>query len=305
MIELNRILCPIDFSAFSDHALTYAVRMAKWYTAALRVLHVMPPLPPSTVSELAATSRMLTARNLQIAVDSHRLPGVDIATELVESPDPAGKILESANRYGPDLIVMGSHGRSGLQRVLLGSVVETLLHKSLRPLLTIPSHIDPKRLADRAPMRRIICAVDFAEASISALAFAMSLAEEANAQLTLLHVIELPPELQHPPEPPDYDIMPIRAAAEAESRQRLTELVPEHARDYCTVETTVLEGGPSRQILRLAAVQDADLIVLGVHGRSAFDLAFFGSNSKDIIRQSRCPVLVVPGSSRAALKTAS
>lgn len=82
-------------------------------------------------------------------------------------------------------------------------------------------------------------------------------------------------------------------------------LIPGSARDYCTVRTAVLEGGASRQILRLAAEQQADLIVLGVHSRNAFDLAFFGSNSKDVIRQAHSPVLVVPHSQRRALRNAS
>jgi nucleotide-binding universal stress UspA family protein len=306
MIDINRILCPIDFSAFSDHALIYAMKMAKWYGAQLRVLHVMPPLPASSTSELAGTSRQLTVKNLKSAIERHRLPAVDVVADLIESAEPVSRILEAAEAYDVDLIVTGSHGRSGVQRVLLGSVVEALLHRSGRPVLTIPSHVDPDRLAAGASFRRIICAIDFSKASLEALAHAFSIAEEADGKLTLLHVIEMPPELAHPPEPPDYDVAPIRAEAEAERLTRLHALIPEHARDYCTVQTEVLEGGASRQILREADVQHTDLIVLGVHGRNAFDLAFFGSNSKDVIRQAHCPVLVVPAGRRSrSLRVAS
>jgi len=306
VIELNRILCPIDFSVFSDHAVQYAMKMAHWYGAQLRVLHVMPPLPPSSTSALAATSRQLTVRNLKTAIERYRLPDVDVITELVESADPAARILEAAETFDVDLIVTGSHGRRGIERVLLGSVVESLLHRCGRPVLTIPSHIDPARLAADIVFKRIVCAIDFEKASIEAHAYAFSIAEEANGKLTLLHVIEMPPELQRAPEPPDYNVEPIRAEAQAGSLARLRSLIPEHAREYCTVQTEVLEGGAARQILREANAQQADLIVLGVHGRTAFDLAFFGSNSKDVIRQAHCPVLVVPaGRQRRSMRVAS
>ncbi|HEX6162491.1 MAG TPA: universal stress protein [Vicinamibacterales bacterium] len=305
MIELNRILCPIDFSPFSEHALQYAMKMARWYNAQLRVLHVMPLLPPSTTSELAAMSRQLTVRNLNTLIERFRLPEVEIVAELVESAEPAPRIIEAAEAFDADLIVTGSHGRTGIQRVFLGSVVETLLHRCGRPVLTIPSHITPARLATDISFRRIVCAVDFAPASLGALAHALSIAEETDASLTLLHVIEMPAELQYPPQGPNYDVALLRAEAEAAVLTRLQALVPEHARDYCTIRTEVLEGGASRQILREADALDADLIVLGVHGRNAFDLAFFGSNSKDVIRQAHCPVLAVPAGRRATMRVAS
>ncbi len=129
--------------------------------------------------------------------------------------------------------------------------------------MTIPSHFDAPAAA--VSFTRIVCAVDFSAPSMAGLEYALSIAEETGAQLTLLHVIEMPPELSHPPKPPDYDVAPIRAEAEETCLVKLRQLVPEHARDYCTVETVVLEGG---------------------------------SNSKDVIRQAHCPVLVVPAARR-------
>jgi nucleotide-binding universal stress UspA family protein len=188
-----------------------------------------------------------------------------------------------------DLIVTGSHGRKGVQRLLLGSVVEPLLHKSLKPVLVLPAGLNLTRLDKPISFGRIVCAVDFATASLAALAYAFSIAEESDAELTLLNVIEMPPE---------FDVTAERAEAEADRLARLQALVPEHARDYCTVETAVLEGGVSRQVLRVAEQHHADLIVLGVHGRNALDLTVFGSNSKDVITRAHCPVLIVPAASR-------
>ncbi len=304
MVQLNRILCPVDFSSFSERALIYAMRMAQWYGATLDVVHVMPPLPPSATSELAATSRDLTAKNLRSLVERHRLPKVSVATELIESSEPAAQIRRFADSFNVDLVVTGSHGRSGVQRALLGSVVESLLHTCARPVLIVPSHLDPHAIAAMS-FGRIVCAVDFAAASLDALAFALSIAEEVDGALTLLHVIEMPPELARPPISPDYDVSRVRAEAEAAALARLRELVPAQAREYCSIQTAVLEGGAARQILRIAEEQDANLIVLGVHGRNAFDLAFFGSNSKDVIRHAHCPVLIVPAAKRESLRAAS
>jgi nucleotide-binding universal stress UspA family protein len=297
MIEIKRVLCPIDFSAYSARALAYAAKMTAWYGARLRVLHVMPVLPPSNTNPLAETGRMLTLRNLDSAVNEIRVADLNVEAALVESSDTAGTILQDAESFDADLVVTGSHGRSGVTRAVLGSVVETLLHKCRRPVLAIPSHLDWARFAQGLSMKEIVCAVDFAAPSLTALAHALSIAEEADAHLTLLHVIEVPPELALPVEagvPPDVDA--LRAEAEADALNRLRKLVPDRVRDYCTVETAVLEGGVSRQVLRLAANRSADLIVLGVHGRNALDLLVFGSNSRDIVRQASCPVLVVPTS---------
>lgn len=299
MIDINRILCPIDFSAYSDHALRYAMKMAAWYGAELQVLHVMPPMLPAA-SALSGAARQLVAKNLNAAVERWREPAVDVATELIESAEASTTILERADALDVDLIVTGSHGRTGVKRVFLGSVVEPLLHRCRQPVLVIPARLNQRRLEHPVGFERIICAIDFSAPSLTALAYALSIAEEADAKLTLLNVIELPPELINPPQPPDFNIERARAETEAERLTRLRALVPEQAREYCTVETAVLEGGASRQILRLAEQQPADLIVLGVHGRSALDLAVFGSNSKDIISRAHCPVLIVPAGPRRA-----
>lgn len=305
MIQINRILCPIDFSEYSDHALRYAMKMANWYGARLHVLHVMPPLPPSTMSPLSEAGRQLTERNLAAVVERWREPHTDVTTEIIESAAPPARILERAEGLDVDLIVVGSHGRKGVERVLLGSVVEPLLHRSRRPVFVVPAGLNLARLEHPVDFTHIVCAVDFGAPSLAALAHAFSIAEESDAHLTLLNVIEVPPELSNPPEPPDFDIYQVRAAAEAERLTRLRALVPEHARAFCTVETAVLEGGASRQLLRLADEQKADLIVLGVHGRHALDLAIFGSNSKDVVTRAHCPVLIVPAGRRGTLRAAS
>ena len=299
MIQMKRILCPIDFSDYSAHALKYAIKLAVWLDASVHVLHVMPPMPPSTVSPLSEAARAMTLKSLSHAVDHAWRPDVIIEQELIESAEPAERILERAETLDVDLIITGSHGRTGLERMLLGSVVEALLHRARVPVLIIPRDIPEARLEQAASFRRIVCGIDFSPASITGLAYALAIAEETDAKLTMLNVIE-------PLADEDYDVAVVRTEAEAAQLTKLHALIPEHARDYCTVETAVMEGSASRQLLRTAAAADADLIVLGVHGRTRLGLAVFGSNSKDVVTRAQCPVLVVAaGPRRSRLRVAS
>jgi len=305
MIAINRILCPIDFSEYSEHALDVAVRLGAWYRASVEVIHVLPLLPPSAVSPLGEASRQVALKHLAHAVDRCWRPEVKVEHALIESSDAAGAIIKRADEIDADMIVTGSHGRTGVSRVMLGSVVEALLHRSRRPVLVVPSHLAASRRARPVGFKRVVCAIDFSAASLAGLEYALSIAEEVDARLTLLNVIEQPPELAHSPLEPDFDVERYHAEAEAQQLTKLQALVPEHAGDYCTIKMAVLEGRASRQLLQMAAAQDADLIVIGVHGRNALDLTLFGSNSRDVVVKAQCPVLVVPDGRRRNLRAAS
>jgi nucleotide-binding universal stress UspA family protein len=135
--------------------------------------------------------------------------------------------------------------------------------------------------------------VDFAGSSLAALAHAINMAQEADARLTLLHVVEFSPPLSDAPLMPAPDISRVREAAAADARRQLHALIPESARTYCTVETAVVEGRAYREILRHATEHQSDLVVMGVHGGSALDLLVFGSTTHHVVRASACPVLIV------------
>ena len=141
--------------------------------------------------------------------------------------------------------------------------------------------------------RQILCAVDFSECSRIAAAQAIHLARQTDAHLTLLHVIETPPELSADTLAADFNVDRIRAAAAAEALQRLRDLVPNDSKATGAVTTTVEEGEPFRVLLRTATQVHADLIVMGVHGRRAVDLLVFGSTTNHVIREAVCPVLIV------------
>ena len=305
MIHFNRILCPVDFSEFSEHALRYAMKMAASYRASLDVLHVMSPGDRASTGGPGAVGRYMTAKTLESTVERWREPDVAVATELFESARVSESIAQRAEDLDVDLVVTGSHGRTGLQRVLLGSVAESLLHSCRQPVLVVPAHLDLSRLREPMGFRRVICGVDFLPASLTAVIYAMTIAEEAGARLTLVNVMEWPAELCDRREPAGLDIEQARMEAEAERLTRLQALVPWIVRQFCTVEAVVVEGRASRQILRLADQQHGDLIVLGGHGRNVPDPAAVGSNSHDVITLAHCPVLIVPAERRREAVRAS
>lgn len=298
MIQITRVLCPVDFSEFSRHALRHAIAVAGWYEASVTVLHVFTNVPNMDVPgvPLADPNHELLITSMQ-AFAGPTPPGVPVSFVARCASDTPAEIVGQAKTLMSDLIVIGSHGRSGFERLLLGSVAEKVVRKSPCPVMVVPPRASDARGAGliHGGRPRILCALDFSDASLGALEYAISLAEEADADLTLFHSIEVPPELRQPiPVPADFNIDQCHAAAEAECLVRLRELVPPSVRTYCHVETAVREGAAYRQVLRLAAEQTTDLIVMGVHGRGAVDLLLFGSNTARVIRAAACPVLIVP-----------
>ncbi len=296
MIRITRVLCPVDFSDISQHALDHAAAIAHWYQAPLTLLHVFATVPTMDAPPLVLEDGDLECLQKSIRQMAAGVPTdvrVDVRVEQAEHVH--SEVLRQLAATGADLLVLGTHGRSGFQRLFLGSVTEKVIRKATCPTLVVPP-----RAADVPPdapvrFKRILCAIDFSESSLSALAYALNLAEEADAHLTVLHVIEMPPELRENPLAPDFDIDRIHAAAEADAGRRLQDLIPDQARTYATVDTAVVEGGAYRRVLQRAAEEQADLIVMGVHGRSAIDLLVFGSTTHHVVRGATCPVLIVRG----------
>ena len=304
MLMLQRILCPIDFSEASRQALHYAKALSSWYDARLVVLHVCVDLPVLDMvlplGHSASTAVVLEESQLaerRAAVRQFVTPEIgDANVDIVirEGTDAKAEIVKVATTTEASLIVMGTHGRSGFDHVLLGSVTEKVLHKAPCPILVVPPHAPSVDGGVSPVFKRILCAVDFSAGSLRAVNVALALAQEADARLTLLHAIEFPAALREVVFSTDVDVDRLHAAAEAEFLRRLRALVPAQARTYCTVATRVNEGKPVREIQAVAAAERADLIVMGVHGRGTVDLMVFGSNTNSMIRNAVCPVLIVP-----------
>jgi nucleotide-binding universal stress UspA family protein len=296
MIQINRILCPVDFSAFSKRAFAQAVALARWYKAHLTVLHVSPDLAMVDLPPIGMGDR----DRARLFAELQRFTGhpvCDVPLDLVitEAADVCREILDRIDTVHADLLVMGSHGRSGVQRLLLGSVAERVLRQAPCPTLIVPRGA-AETVAEpwSPPFKRILCAVDFSDGSRRALSYGIALSEEVDARLTVLHVIDPPPKLEEAIGPAGLDVDAVRAAAEAQALRRLRELIPDEARTYCTIETAVREGLPFREILKVTAEGNADLIVIGVQGRGAISLAMFGSTAARVTRAAPCATLVVP-----------
>jgi nucleotide-binding universal stress UspA family protein len=300
-MNITRILCPTDFSEASDHAVDLAVTIASLYKARVAAVHVVDvgvfvpefglatggPIDEAGLSALRAT----TEAGLSAAVRS----GVGVEV-FVDVGSPAARILDRAAVLPADLIVMGTHGKGGFQHLVLGSVTERVLRKATCPVLTVPPRA---QATSRLPFRRLLCAIDFSEPSMAALKFAVSLAEEFDAKLTMLHVLEWPWE--EPPSPRLEDLPVEQGEALAEFRRyrekmalmRLETLVATAKRLSQPPATRLSSGKPYVQILDVANSEDSDVIVIGVHGRNPFDMMLFGSTTNQLVRRATCPVLTL------------
>jgi nucleotide-binding universal stress UspA family protein len=305
MTEIQRILCPIDFSDFSRRAFDHAVAIAKWYESSITLLHVctVAPVvayaPGSSVLPSAALTpddRESLLAAMKRFAESEAGTNISIEFDLAEG-STAREILAKAESMPADLLVIGTHGRSGFEHLILGSVAEKVLRKAECPVLTVPRSVPDVVPAPPVLFKRIVCAIDFSDCSMHALNYAMSLAQEADAALTVVHVIEPPPDV--PREVHENVLAGPRslreyvALAEEDRRGRLKDAIPDAVRAYCTVDTVLATGKPYREILRVAGEQKADLLVVGIHGRGAVDRLLFGSTAQHLVRQATCPVLTL------------
>src|SRR5215471_6040911 len=289
IVEMNirRILCPTDFSETSAHAVEQAVAMAGYYKAAIFGLHVVQLIESVDGVPLEGV-RQQTAACFEPAAKA----GLTVDVE-VDLGSAVHQILDHAARLPADLLVMGTHGSGGFEHLALGSVTEKVLRKAPCPMLAVPPRV---RSRSYLPFRRLLCATDFSEASSHAVRFAISLADESGACLTLLHVLEWP---WHEPPQPTIDELPVeqgfalamfRRESEERARRQLEAFVPRTQRG---VRVVVVSGKPYEQVLAAAAGDAADLLVLGVGRRSALNVALLGSTANHVVRAAACPVLTL------------
>jgi len=295
-ISIEQILCPVDLSDVSREALNHARAFAEWYRAAVTVLQVvwsgLPPIAfPGAISSggsvpvLTDKQRTNVLAGLSTFAGDTRRAGEQLRIE--EGPIlPA--ILRTAQELPADLIVLGTHGLSGLDRFLLGSVTDRVLRTAPCPVLTIP----PRRTGapgDVSRYRTVLCAVDFSPPSLAGLHYALSIAQETNALLLVAHVVDRAAQRAARHDDPvarSQDVL-------AETVRQLRATIPDDVRDWCTPEEIAVGGRPHEQIVALAETRGADIIVMGVHGRSAANLRLFGSTTNQVVRHSSCPVLTV------------
>jgi len=289
MLTIERILCPVDFSEFSDRACDYAHSFARHFGAKLFVLHVAEPFVPVDPSSISPSLiDQVYAQNIADAEEKVRELAVrqnwnDVEHEVVlERGAVADAILRFVEGNNIDLITMGTHGRRGLDRLLLGSVTERIL-RAARPSVLAVHRLPQGSGAREGPVqfRKILYCTDFSDNSPRALEYAFLLACKYKAEISLLHVIER----SHSGK--DLEAEKCRVL------QQLRAVIPHNVQNCATVEPAVRAGKTYEEILGHAAETETDLIVMGVRGRNALDLALFGSTTQRVMQLGQSPVLVV------------
>ena len=291
-VQIERILCPVDFSDVSAEAYRYAQSIACQYSAKLILQHVVelwqhPSCYYQTELEYYEQFRETLVSNaereLRQFVD---LCGGVQPECVVEESMAADAILCLARARAASLIVMGTHGRRGFDHLMLGSVAERVLRHAPCPVLAVPTKRPDQdgksSAAGPVDVRRILCCVDFSEHSQRALQHSVSVANAYSAELTILHVLDNISD--------SAEVVKETDAA----MDKLQQWVAPSALDPARVHLEVRLGKAYREILDLATEKQLDLIVTGVRGRHSLDLAAFGSTTYRVIQFHPGPVLTVP-----------
>jgi len=283
-IAMKDIIFATDFSPAAENALLYAADMARCFHAALHVVNAVEPanyaLPPETW-HTADQARELETKKLRAFLQTS-FP--DIENEVQLSEGTVSQVLTSAiDRDNADLVVLGTHGRTGVGKLLLGSSAEEILRNAPCPVLTVGPHARPE---PQWRLDRILYATDLSPASLSGARYAIAMAQEYNAHLTLLHVVEgrKTDELVH-----ESDSM-------ASSARLLRNLVPEGAELPSEIRCEVKQGVPAETILEVAEQIHAGLIVLGARRASGVPGAASHlpiATVHKVIAHAPCPVLTV------------
>jgi len=288
-VTLDNILYLTDFSEPSEAALPFAAAIAREYGAKVYAYHALIPAAyVYTTPELVAVG--IEAQEETVEQNMKRLEAqlVGLPHEMVvERAIGIWPSLEQAIKdYNADLIVLGTHGRTGAEKLLLGSVAEEVFRRSRVPVLTIGPGAR-RGLHAGAKFRSILYATDFSKESLAALPYAVSMAEENQARLILLHVMR--PSGTPLGEKESQDLL-------SNAIFQLNELVPAGAELWCTAEAIVRQGNPAEKILEAAKEKGADLIVLGVRDRAGHLGAathLERATAHKVVAHATCPVLTV------------
>ena len=289
MLTIERILCPVDFSEFSDRACDHAHSFARHFGAKLFVLHVAEPFVPMDPRSISLSlldqvyAQKIADAEEKVRELAERQNWNDVEHEVVlERGAVADAILQFAEDKNIDLITMGTHGRRGLDRLVLGSVTERILRTARPPVLAVHSLPEGSGAREEpVQFRKILYCTDFSDKSPRALEYAFLLACKYKAGISLLHVIERSDGGM------DLD------AEKCQVLQQLWAVVPQNVQNSLTVEPAVRAGKTYQEILGHAAETETDLIVMGVRGRNPLDLALFGSTAQRVIQLGQWPILVV------------
>ncbi|MFC1862396.1 universal stress protein [Thermodesulfobacteriota bacterium] len=296
-VQLKNIICTTDFSDLSYYSVSYGIALAREFKAKLYLCHVID-LSSSVIYGETTFALEIQNDNLEdYAYSKMKMlmqdKGVDWEP-IVSTGRAADEIARIAGEREIDMVITATRGRSGLKRLVLGSVTEHLMRLSPCPLLAVRGKEKGSRPSFDQDIKfnRILVGCDFSKDSILAYQYGLSLAQEFQADIHLAHVIA-PPIYKDLPRSINETREKLRQDLRVELKERLESMVPVEAHNWCTPKTVLLAGQPHEEISKYAVVQDMDLVVLGVRGHSLVESLFVGSTTDRVVRQIPCPVLSV------------
>lgn len=295
--QINRIFCATDFSDFAKDVVAYGVILAKEFHAKLYICHVVD-LPAVTaygeavIGPIENQNRFMgyARREIALLVED---PSVEYQP-LITLGNTTEEITRLASEHLADIVITATHGRSGLKRVFLGSVTERLMRTLPCPLLVIRGAGD-ETVRDRHrkfPFKRILVGCDFSVDSLLAFDYSISMAQEFESELHLVHVVEpsgykdlfkLPSEPAEKFKKDLYDMI----------QEKLKSMVPGDALNWITLKIQLLVGKPYEELVRYSQINDMDLIAMGTRGHGMVEDLLVGSTTDRVIRKAPCPVLSI------------
>jgi nucleotide-binding universal stress UspA family protein len=279
-----KILCPVDFSNHSIAALDQAAKLARKDDAMLYLMHV-EFVAMNKPAELADYDITLSTESAKLRLEQiARKHLVRVRHELVVQVGWPGEVIEKAAQdLDVDLIVMATHGRTGMARLFLGSIAEHIVRTSERSVLSFGPG------AAIGALKKILCPVDFDPNSISALKLGWRLAREYRAAVSLLHVVPLPFE------PSEVPVEAPTPEWEQDTLAQLAKVAAENLGAKARCKLVVRRGDPALAILEVEKELRPDLIVMATHGRTGLSHMVLGSVAERTVRESTVPVLTVRG----------
>jgi nucleotide-binding universal stress UspA family protein len=277
-VSLKNILYATDFSRYSDAALPFALSLAGKYGSRIFAVHIIsvlpfPSTPPTQAVRAVAAQAVREARETMERVQARCK---EIPHEaLIRKGEIWSELAKIVKEKAIDLVVCGTHGRTGVNKMLLGSVAENIYRHAPCPVLTVGPNVvgEPEGLGD---IHTILYPTDFTAESLAAVPYAVSLAKENQARLYLLHVTEVP----------------ISAAVEEEVACHLRDLIPRDVELSCAPKAFVEVGDPAHKITELAEELMVDLIILGPRRTSRFPgTSHLPATASYVVSRAICPVL--------------
>ena len=280
--KLSRILVAVDFSEPARAAFEHALLLARIYGARVIAVHAVPPSEPF---DWAAQARTELFGRLRQQAEAAGVP----FTASVQHGDPAGVIVLHARARHADVIVLGAHRRTTVERLRGGSVSERVLADAPQPVLIVPSGAAIRRTRT---LTNVVVAADLSDAAAAVIEQGIAIARRAKGRATLVHVVPGSPDV--PRYLYRYGAAEYRDAVTADAWQRLQQLVRPGAKRDVAIDARVVVGDPYTEIARVAREVDADLIVTGASRRGVLSRAVFGSTTMRLMRAADRPLLVVP-----------